>query len=525
MYPVFISETQVTDREDKRMFKKCLAFVLCLILAAALTLPAMAENTQLTKLQGQWKSSAFRGTLTGEVTGEASKLTDPETWAAIKALFAANTLSISHTVKDSQKNEGDESVLTLTNQAGTEIARLNILTDAAGVIYLQSDLLDEGGLYYAFDSGFDWSAMLLPGDNAWPSLLHVISEVSRASQTWQEQAKPYMEQFSLNISRWLQSYVTTSTEQKVNGAYVTIADYELPVAAVMQETRALLVDFYRNSSLLSLLAQVMTAEEQAAYLQPSMTLPFLQMLDNVKLSGNISVHRQYETSSGDVLYDSISVPFPEGLPVRSLTLVHVPNAEGGELWQLKAVMDAEQLGIAYEQTITIDIAAQNTDTDVWTGSALALLNASTDPESLNQEDQTLFSCTYNLNAPAPKDTNDFYQSRYERRYEATLVVKPDESMGLPSFSLGGSFVIYSKSSTPSSTCYVESTVSLTDLDQESAITLNFSGKTPQRWTPPMLTDAISSALRMDMMSTQSRLELLTELFDHFVKTLAARVIQ
>ena len=62
------------------MFKKCLAFVLCLILAAALTLPAMAENTQLTKLQGQWKSSAFRGTLTGEVTGEASKLTDPETW-------------------------------------------------------------------------------------------------------------------------------------------------------------------------------------------------------------------------------------------------------------------------------------------------------------------------------------------------------------------------------------------------------------------------------------------------------------
>ena len=41
----------------------------------------------------------------------------------------------------------------------------------------------------------------------------------------------------------------------------------------------------------------------------------------------------------------------------------------------------------------------------------------------------------------------------------------------------------------------------------------------------MLTDAISSALRMDMMSTQSRLELLTELFDHFVKTLAARVIQ
>ena len=125
--------------------------------------------------------------------------------------------------------------------------------------------------------------------------------------------------------------------------------------------------------------------------------------------------------------------------------------------------------------------------------------------------------------PAPKDTNDFYQSRYERAYEATLVVKPDDAMDLPSFSLGGKTVIYSKSSAASTVCYVESSLNLNDLDQDSGVSLSFSGRTTSRWTPTMLTDALSSALRMDMMSTGNRLELLGQLFSHLTKTLAARI--
>ena len=39
----------------------------------------------------------------------------------------------------------------------------------------------------------------------------------------------------------------------------------------------------------------------------------------------------------------------------------------------------------------------------------------------------------------------------------------------------------------------------------------------------MLTEALSSALRMDMMDAASRLKLLGDLFEHLTKTLAARV--
>ena len=506
------------------MFKKLFALCLCLTLAAAL-LPAAAETTQLTKLQGQWKSSAFRGTLTGEVSGEGSRLTDDKGWAALRALFSAYSLGITHTNKSASASEGDESVITLSKKDGSEVARLNVMTDAAGVVYLQSDLLDDSGLFYAFDSGFDWSTLLMPGENGWPSLLHVLSEVNRASKTWQEKAQPYMEQFSLNISRWLQGYLVTATEQGVGSSFITTASYEIPVSAVMQETKQLLVDFLSNKDLLALLSEVLTAEEQAAYLQFDMLLPFFNMLDKVQLDGSFNVRRQYDTASGDVLYDSVSLPCPAGLPVRSITLVHVPHAEEGELWQLSLTMDAQRLNIAVDQTLKLDLTAQNTGEDIWTGSVLAVLPASTDPESLNQEDVTLFSCTYNLNAPAPRDTNDFYQSRYERRYEATLVVKPDEAMQLPAFSLGGEFVVYSKSNSPTSVCYVESKLALTDLDSESAVSLSFSGRTTGRWTPTMLTDALSSSLRMDMMSAQSRLELIGQLFEHFTQTLAARTIQ
>ena len=508
------------------MLKKITALFLCLTLAAALALPAAADTNQLTKLQGQWKSSGFRGTLTGEVTGGPSALIGAEGWEMLKALLAAYQLNITHTVKNSRVNEGDESVVTMTNTAGKEIGRLNILTDASGVVYLQSDLLDEAGLYYAFDSGFDWTSLIVANENGWPSLLHVLTEIAQANKTWQDKAAPYMEQISLNVTRWLQGYLSTTTEQSVNGTYLTTAVYEIPASAMLQETKQMLVNLYGNSALLSLLSEVMTAEEQAAYLQGStMLLPFLQMLDNVKLNGTVSVRRQYDTATGTVLFDSVSLPCPENLPVSLLTLVHVPLAEEGELWQVNATLDAEQLGIAVDQDVTVDVTAQNTAQDIWTGSVLALLPASKNPEALNQEDQTLFSCTYNLNIPAPKDTDDFYQSRYERVYEATLVVKPDDQMNLPSFSIGGKATIYSKSSSSSAVTYVESALNLHDLDQESAVNLNFTGRTVARWTPTMLTEALSSALRMDMMNASSRLELLGQLFSHLGQTLVARMIQ
>ena len=507
------------------MFRKIFALTLCVALLTAALLPASAETNQLTKLSGQWKSSGFRGTLTGKVTGEKSSLFSDETWAALKRLLTGYTVSLTHTVNNPRVNEGDETIVTLVDAGERELGRINILTDSAGIVYLQSDLLDDAGLYYAYDSGFDWSSLVFASENGWPSLLHVLMEIDGAKASWKEQAQPYYEQFSLNISRWMQNYVTTSAERDVNGNYITTNRYEIPAADVLQETTLMLADLLSNPKLMALLAEVMTAEEQAAYLQTNMMRAFLQMLQNVKVSGSILVTRQYESTSGNVLYDSLSIPCPDNLPVSQLTLVHVPNAEDGELWQLSAALDAQELGIALNQKLNVELTAQNTADDIWTGSLLAVLPGSQEPEALLREDQTVFSVTYNLNLPAPKDTNDYYGSRYERKYEAMLVVKPDEAMALPAFSLGGSLTVYSKSSSAGSPCYVEGEFALTDLEQEGMLGLAFSGRSVQRWTPTLLTDALSAALRMDLMNAPSRLGLLGQLGQHLLSTLNSRIQQ
>ena len=507
------------------MFRKMTALFVCfaLILAAlpwAAADVAVSESTQLDKLQGQWKSSGFRGTLTGEVTGSGSSLLGGDAWKTLSGLLQNWSVSLTHTVAEPKVWSGDETIVTLLDAGGSEAARVNILSDASHILYVQSALLGDDGQYYAFDSGFDWSSLLMYGENGWPSLLHVLMEIDGATQTWKEKAAPYFEQFSLALTRDLQSYVTTSTEQDASGVYLTTAVYEIPVSAMMQETKGLLAKFYTTPELLALLEEVLTVEEQAAYLQTDMLLPFFQMLDRVKLDGTIQVRRQYNTTTGETLFDSMTLPFPETVPVKALTVSHVPNAEDGELWECNASLDAQALGIALNQDLTVELTAQNTEEAVWTGSLLVMLPASEDPEALIREDQTLFSCSYNLNAPAPKDTNDVYANLYERRYEATLVVKPDELTALPAFSLGGTAVIYSKRATQDSVCYLDADIALTDLEQESAVSLKFSGKTVGRWTPTMLTDALGSAVRIDMMTAQSRLALLGQLAGALTDNLA-----
>ena len=106
----------------------------------------------------------------------------------------------------------------------------------------------------------------------------------------------------------------------------------------------------------------------------------------------------------------------------------------------------------------------------------------------------------------------------------TLVVKPDDQMGLPPLSLNGTLVIYSKTSSQMSVVYVESGLTLTDLERESTVGLKFSGKTASRWTPTMLTSALSSSLRIDMMSAQNRLAQLGELVARLTGSLTKIVI-
>lgn len=489
------------------MRKQWIALLLCLCLCAAplcsLADVVVREPTQLDKLRGQWASSSFQGTLTGQQSGAAPAFLGEMLWAQIGAYLKNFSVTFTHTNQDATSALGSEDVLTLSDASGDIRIDTIMDIDHNGIRYVRSPLLDDQTIYYAFDQKFDAVALLTDAarEDAWPSLLHVLYAVATADEDWQSRAKSSYSQFTLQITTWLQNYATTVTQQNTDGRYVVSNDYEIPAAALLQEAKQLMLNLYDDQEMISLLREILTVDEQAAYLQKSMLLGFLTMIDRVRLNGDIVIRRQFGADSGEVLYESVYLPFADSFPLREATLIHSAEQDG-PLWQLRAV-----IGKAPYEGAIAELTAQEVEAGIWAGELI--WTGAPDPQTGLTPDPLTFA--YNLEWPGPEDVNDTYARRYERNQKATLVVKPDESLGLPVMSLTWNSQIYSKTSSESAATYLTSTLEWVDLESQASITLSFSGNTRARRTPVYLQEAIASSLRLDMLNTEDRTALLRSL--------------
>ena len=488
---------------------------LCLLFAAFPSLAdvAVRESTQLDKLKGHWKSSSFQGELTAKASQEGPAFIDEVAWSEFRAQLQNYTVSYTHTNQNSTADLGSEDVLTLSSADG-DVSIQNIFAeDHNGIRYVRSPLLDDQGMYYAFDPSNDAVSLLTDAlsDSPWPSLAHVVYAVASAGEDWHKRAQSSYSQFSIKVTGWLQNYARTVTEADTQGRIVMTNDYEIPADALLQETKALMLDMFTDQELLSLLREILTVDEQAAYLQKDMLLTFLNMIDRVRLNGNIAVHRQFSAENGDVLYESMVLPFAENSPLRELTVTHTAQEDGDE-WRVRA----ELAKAPYEGAVA-EISAQNVEPGTWIGDVRWTpakdKDASEDPRPL--------AFAYNLAWNEPENVSDTYERRYERNYYCTFVVKADESLNLPVISLTLDGSIYSKVADLASPTYVDATLTVKDVDGGANAVLTFSGKTSSRRTPIYLNEAVSSALRLDMLSAENRVSLL----NGFLHNLPARFLQ
>ena len=245
---------------------------------------------------------------------------------------------------------------------------------------------------------------------------------------------------------------------------------------------------------MSLLREILTVDEQAAYLQKDMLWSFLSMIDRVKLNGDITVRRQFSAENGDVIFESMRLPFAETSALKEMTAAHSVQ-EDGSLWQIRA-----ELAKAPYEGAVIDLSAQSMGSGIWVGE----LKWTPAPEKDAVTEPRPLTFAYNLEWAEPEDVNDTYEQRYERNYKGTLVVKADESLGLPVMSLSFTNRIYSKLATLTSPTYLDAVLEWADLESGAGATLTFSGKTSARRTPVYLNEAIASALRLDMLDAESR---------------------
>ena len=499
------------------MRKQWIALLLCLCLLSvsfsSLADVAVRESTQLDKLKGHWMNSSFQGTLTGTATQKGPAFADEVAWSVFRAYLQDYTVSYTHTNQNSTADLGSEDVLTLSNTAGDVSIRNIFVEDPNGIRYIRSPLLDDQGMYYAFDPSNDAVSLLTDAvsENAWPSLAHVVYAIATANEDWQKRAQASYNQFSIKVTGWLQNYAKTVTEADTEGRFVMTNEYEIPAGALLQEAKALLVDLFVDQDLLSLLREILTVDEQAAYLQKDMLWSFLSMIDKVKLNGDISVRRQFSAENGDVIFESMRLPFAETFPLKEATIVHSVQ-EDGDLWQVRAELAQESY-----QGALVDISAQSMGSGVWVGD----VKWTPAPSKDSVEEAKPLTFAYNLEWTGPEDVNDTYEQRYERNYKGTLVVKADESLNLPVMSLSFTNKIYSKLATLTAPTYLDAVLEWADLESGAGVTLTFSGKTSTRRTPIYMAEAIASALRLDMLSAESRASLLSG----FLHNLPARFLQ
>ena len=518
-----LSRKILFEKEKKKMFKRltAIALILTLLCVSALADVGALSYTQEEKLLLQLERSGFQAALTFSMSGTPSGM-DENTAALLQTILPNLTLNYTRTVRNGYQSNGTENLLSATLNTET-LLQTGWWTDANNLAYVQSNLLDQNGTVYAFDRSFDLSGFLADGTDkdTWPSILHVLWTVNNADADWQQRAESAISSYKTAVTLWMQSYASTQTERTTDGGYITTIAYSIPSAAILQEAKQLLVDFFSDSQLLSLLREVLSTDEQAAYLQPSMLLSFLQMIDNVKLDGSIEIKRQYDVT-GASLYESVYLPFAETFPLSSLTIVRLPQ-ETGDSWRVTGEMREEvSEGLSALKGITFDVSAESAEDGIWTGAvALHLPDAENYSVSADEQDGMDVSFTYNLNLPTPVDTADTYNNRYERSYESVLLIKPDESMGIGPQSIQLSASIYSKSSAKTSITYLDGALTWTDMNTGAAISANLDGRTAVAWVPTQWDSATADAVRIDLMNSEEGKQLVQAILSNLETTLSS----
>lgn len=477
--------------------KRMIALLLALLLLLTGVGSALAANYTLEeKFVGQMLNSAYRGTVTFEVSGEGSSVFDENTWALLKSLAPRLALEGDHSLT---RGDGQATLTLLLD--GKNAGKTTLLYQDT-LVGVASDLLADSSTYYTFARDWDLRQMaqfLARGDSAWPSVWGMLLAVEGAPEEWKAKAREALTPYETKLGIWLNGYAAFSTGKQDGAAYTELS-CQIPAQAMKAEIKQLMVDFYNDAPLLSLLREVVTAREAAAYLQPNMMQNFFFALDALALSGDIEIVRRYD-ALGKPMLDEMKLPFAENQFLSALT-VSVSFLEDGRQWAFRG---QTQAGMDFDLT-----CAAGEDM-IYTGSAVLLM-----PEE--EEDETSFvvvetaperraiAFDYNLSWDPGEEKYTLASDRFERAMQGTLVLKPREGVQLPTQALSLDILLSSGSRQRSAT-RLDATLTWRDMESGASVSAVLASKTAAQFAVASL-NSVMGAVRVDLMTDDSRAALI-----------------
>ena len=467
---------------------------IALLLAALLLLaavPVLAEDYTLAEkfYQQAVKESAYRGTVTLSVSGAGSKAVDPALWNVLKSLAPRLSLSLEHSTTP-YKDEGQATAALMLD--GSASATLSYLYDQQ-LMAFGGTLLGGNNPYYSAPRDWDLTELAesaLSGGNAWPPVWRMVLAIENAPAAWKTRAETRLSVYKTKLNLWLNGYAQFSTGMDGDTLYSQLA-CTIPAQALKAEIKQLMVDFYNDAELLSLLKEVVSAKEAAAYLQPSMMDALFSMLDGLQLSGDLEVVQRYDISASPLLIQ-LSVPFG-GSGALSRMTVSCAYEEGGQNWHVAGSLNN---GAAF------DVSCLMADETIFTGTVYLTLPEAED-ESFVVSDQAALKTVafdYNLIWEPGEDTYTLSTDRFTRDIRGSLLIRPTEG-DLPEQSLTLEAALSSGSAKRSAT-QLNGSLTWRDLESDASVSLILTSKTaaPFAYTVP---SALTGAVRVDQLSAEA----------------------
>lgn len=469
--------------------KRLIALLLAALLALG-ALPALAADYPIEeKFYRQMVESAFQGTVTFSASGAQTAALDTGAWLALRALAPRLKLEMDHSLN---RGEGQANARLLLD--GQSVGATTLLYNDA-LMGLSSDLLAGMGTYYTAARNWDVTQLLqaaAQGDSAWPPLWRALIAVQNAPEEWHARAASYLTPYETKLGVWMNGYAAFSTGTQDDVSYTQL-QCTIPAQAVKAEMKQLLVDFYADAELLTLLREVFTAQEAAAYLQPGMQNSFFVMLDNLALTGNVEIIRRYD-AQGTALLDSITLPFAENQALQTLTIA-VSEDGSGPRWAFS--------GKAQDGT-DFDVSCVIGQVGVYTGSVNLLLPEAEDTFVVSEAAAARKSVAFDftLSWDEGEEAYTLATGRFDKTVQATLVIKPQAGGDMPAQSLILEAAFSSGSSQRSATS-LNAALTWRDLDGDATVTATLAARTTAPYVVSSL-DSVTGAMRLDLMESEGR---------------------
>ncbi|MBR6525038.1 MAG: hypothetical protein IKT57_03625 [Clostridia bacterium] len=462
----------------------CLLFSSC---GGALASAPITDYTLEDKWELQMQGSGFKGQVSFAVEGDYAFGMDESLWQTLRMLLPAVTLDI-RSMPRSENRDTQVQVLIRDEES----AYMKVLTDGQQYV-LRSNLLGEDEYNYAFDKQFDPSRLFTQGDEGkWPDLNKTLLRILTADEGWKEKAEPMFSVYTSRIALWMQEYMQVNGLENEDG-YQTYMGCSIPAEDVKVFIKRMLAGLFEDEEMLSLLREVLTKDEQAAYLDKGNQEIFFIMLDLLPMEGDVEIQRVYD-EKGTLILDTITLPFAENssLSLLNITVQQVEN------------LPTTTVSGSYRDGRSFEVNLRRVDEDTWTGSVRMDVAADEEKQLPAGVRAFVFNCAYD----AGEETYDLENDLCQHLSDLSVLIKPaaEDTTGIRETTLSVRMDKTSKSSRRAAT-YITVDAALTDQESGSVLAMNVKCNTASPWTPDLIAGLETAPIRLDEMPLDEQQEL------------------